>query len=412
MWKNPVPFDRRLVWLALMTISGCLTRNPAVCCETEGECETLGFSDPAPCKVGLCVANACVDEGCDGPEDCTDPGRPICEASHCIVTPPPATPPGCSITGGERIVFVSDRDGDQEILAMPADGGAATNLTDNVVPDFGPQASSDGSAIAFLREEGKLDVIIADAFGADARNVSDDFNAESSVRWSPDMTRLAISAIDINGNGVVLAMNSDGTERVGPVTLATSDNYDVGWSPDSARLSFGTARFQPSPLFGVCTVARDGTDLMCPFSKACKTPVWSPAGIDIAASSLGGGDPGTAPMQIWTTRTDSGSDRQLTSFASGDSTEPAWSNDGQQLAFVHEGDIWTMGRDGYNERNLTMDGLSNAHPRWSADNNSLLYESVRGSKREVFRIGADGSNPTNLTNDGADDHSAEWARCP
>ncbi|HEY0192126.1 MAG TPA: hypothetical protein VGC42_13490, partial [Kofleriaceae bacterium] len=70
-----------VLWFFLaIAIPACSKRNPAVCCETEGECAAVGFGDTQPCTDGACVFNTCVPVGCDGPEDCTDSARPLCVA--------------------------------------------------------------------------------------------------------------------------------------------------------------------------------------------------------------------------------------------------------------------------------------------------------------------------------------------
>ena len=52
---------------------------------------------------------------------------------------------------GERIAFVSDRDGDEEIEVMNVDGTGRMQLTQNDVIDWHPTWSPDGKSIAFVR---------------------------------------------------------------------------------------------------------------------------------------------------------------------------------------------------------------------------------------------------------------------
>ena len=49
-----------------------------------------------------------------------------------------------------RIVFVSDRDGDNEIFTMNPDGTDQTNLTNNTATEFEPTWYDDGTKIAFV----------------------------------------------------------------------------------------------------------------------------------------------------------------------------------------------------------------------------------------------------------------------
>ena len=47
------------------------------------------------------------------------------------------------------IAFTSDRDGNQEIYTMAADGSAQTRRTSSAAADFSPSFSPDGKTLAF-----------------------------------------------------------------------------------------------------------------------------------------------------------------------------------------------------------------------------------------------------------------------
>ena len=68
---------------------------------------------------------------------------------------------------GSQILYVSDRDGNEEIYVMQAGGGGQTNLTNHPAEDEYPSWSSDGSLIAFHsdRQYG-LEVFIMNADGS------------------------------------------------------------------------------------------------------------------------------------------------------------------------------------------------------------------------------------------------------
>jgi hypothetical protein len=79
----------------------------------------------------------------------------------------------------------------------------------------------------------------------------------------------------------------------------------------------------------------------------------------------------------------------------GDDSQPAWSIDGQQIAFVRrEGgnqDIYTVAADGSNLKRLTDDPAIDTSPAWAPDNH-LLFRSLRAGQWGIYSMNADGSD--------------------
>ncbi len=77
---------------------------------------------------------------------------------------------------------------------------------------------------------------------------------------------------------------------------------------------------------------------------------------------------------------------------------------GDVLAFVRDGDIWTMNADGTNEVNLTNHPAIDEHPDWSPDGTQIAFISNRDDvpgngdgNLEIFVMNADGSNVRQVT---------------
>lgn len=187
---------------------GCTKPNPAVCCENEVECTRLGLAgdDTRPCTEGVCVANSCAAEGCDGDEDCGDPNAPFCVAGTCSAgcdgnedcTDPdfPLCIAGvCSVdceARGGRIVFHSDRDGDDDLFVMFADGFGPVPVLPSSDNERNARWSPDGTTLAFLSDDdADLDVYAMNLAAASPENLSVNTVEDVEIEWAPDGSKIA-----------------------------------------------------------------------------------------------------------------------------------------------------------------------------------------------------------------------------
>jgi Tol biopolymer transport system component len=87
---------------------------------------------------------------------------------------------------GERIVFVSNRDGDEEIFVMRADGGDQQQLTFNDAMDWLPSWSPDGQQIVFLSfRDGNTELYVMDADGHNERRLTSSPSLDTYPAWQP-----------------------------------------------------------------------------------------------------------------------------------------------------------------------------------------------------------------------------------
>jgi len=109
------------------------------------------------------------------------------------------------------IAFESNRDGDQEIFRMGADGTGPVNLTNNGVFDFDAEWSPDASKILFVSErDGNDELYLMNPDGSGQTRLTDEPSAEDGPAWSPDGARIAFET-DRDGNAEIYVMDADGS---------------------------------------------------------------------------------------------------------------------------------------------------------------------------------------------------------
>ena len=150
-------------------------------------------------------------------------------------------------------------------------------------------------------------------------------------------------------------------------------------------------------------------------------PSFSPDGNDIAFVSRG-----AVTWEIFAVELGSGRVRQLTRTidARTSSQGPAWSPDGSQIAFdrARDGnfDIYVMNADGSGIVQLTHGQAVDARPAWSPDARSIVFHSTRDRPRsasaddrrflDLYIMAADGSNVSRLTSNRNFDAHPRWGR--
>lgn len=249
-------------------------------------------------------------------------------------------------TDFERVLFMSERDGNREIYVMNPDGHDLRRLTNNPAEDIEPTWSPDRQQIAFAsnREE-EFAIFVMNTDGTNQYRISPDGGSfAGSPSWSPDGRHIAYVS-NADGTRQIHVMTIDGIDDR-PITDGRHESIDPVWSPDGRAIIFSA---NPDGNFELFVIRRDGTGV-----------------------------------------------RQITSDSTMDSDSPAWSPDGTQIAFASNngrlGELYVMDANGSNMRVLvSVDNVAIASPTWSPNGESILY-SARGdvSRASLQRIRVDG----------------------
>lgn len=143
---------------------------------------------------------------------------------------------------GKNLVYISDRNGRQNIWSVDTKSGEETELTTfRDIDASRPQYNPDGSQIAFYLSNDRIASISPDGGKVDTILLGRyfDFPLESTLefRFSPDGKYIAYTAYgsDYNTDVWIYALDGSVNENM---TRWSNYNYDPGWSPDGKYLTF------------------------------------------------------------------------------------------------------------------------------------------------------------------------------
>ena len=251
-----------------------------------------------------------------------------------------------------KILFRSNRTGDNEIFVMNVDGSNLVNLTNDPGGDQSPRWSPDGRQILW-NKSGPWRIFVMNSDGSNKRNLGDG----NGARWSPDGRMIGFTLDGPWEDDIAFVMNADGSGRR-PVTDEIFPTRFVSWSRDGTKIAFDHRKPFGFVQNKIYIVNLDGTGLF----ELTK---------DVPEIDCFGG---------------------------------AWSPDGTKIAITSTGGIYVLNSDGTNPINITIhhDNRWGSAPSWSPDGTKILYQIAvwigDEQRREIYIMNADGSNPFNLSN--------------
>lgn len=178
---------------------------------------------------------------------------------------------------GERVVFETDRDGNQEIYVMDADGSNPIRVTNDPAADFRSAWSPGGNLIAFTRTTDGFDsreIFAIEVDGTGPVNLTDNTEADQHPEWSPDGGRILFEGAR-TGDRELFLMDPDGSNVV-PLTATPGERETTArFAPDGGRIAFAS---DADGDFDLYTMNADGTDVqrLTDLTGDELFPVWTP----------------------------------------------------------------------------------------------------------------------------------------
>ncbi|MFQ6037155.1 MAG: Tol-Pal system beta propeller repeat protein TolB [Candidatus Aminicenantales bacterium] len=251
-----------------------------------------------------------------------------------------------------KILFVSNRDGNDELYMMDYDGHDQVRLTFNRTIDYMPAWSPDRKKIAYTSYRGDKAILYIWNLEKQERYEVFGDGTPFAPSFSPDGKRLAFCSQEEGGNSEIYVATSDGKHP--------------------RRLTF---------------------------NKAIDTaPTWSPTSRQIAFTSDRGGTPQIYIMDA------EGSNVTRVSFGGTYHDGPAWSPTGDMIAYVSRVDqifdIYVLNLRSRQIIKLTEGTARNESPSWSPDGRHLVFSSNRNGSIQLYTVDYDGQNLRRLTSKG------------
>jgi TolB protein len=294
---------------------------------------------------------------------------------------------------GSRVAFV--REG--TIVTALRDGSTQIEVGPGTEPTWAPT----GGRLAFVRDN---DIWLAAVDGTGQLQLTATSQTERLPTWSPDGSAIAFGRLDPTGGGAmdVVAIDVAGSGETWLARTRASLSRLLAWPAPGDSVVYANGNVVQRvdlPGRGVTVVARAAGTIA-----------------EIAAASDGRSLAITVPSNgsvggLYSVDLESGRMQLLDSAGSCNDILPAWSPDGDQVAFARDCDthLHLVRAAGTGERALPAEHPSTTFTSlaWSPDGASLMFTTRFQDDAELFLVGA--GETKQLTRNWAEDTDPAWS---
>lgn len=309
---------------------------------------------------------------------------------------------------GKWLAFASDRHGNNDVFVMPSTGGPATRLTYNSANDVPSDFTPDNSAVLFSSNRlysaadrqfpsGRFgDLYQVSISGGEALRVMP--TAAVNARYSPDGSTIVYQDIKGYENTFRKHHTSSVTRDIWTFNVASKqyaqistfkgEDLDPVFSPDGKQVFFLSGANGSLNVYR--TSATGGASTQITFLERDPVRYLSISNTGTLCFSFRGAlytmASGAAPQRITvSTATDSRYASEKTIPVKGDASEVNLSPNGNEVVFVHRGEVFVTSVKEGTTRRITDTPEQERSASFSPDGRSIIYASERNGSWDLYR---------------------------
>lgn len=386
---TPTIKRRRVPVLALLLSTAILFAAGAAAISPEFRSRIVGMVSPGGSETGAPPTS----------ESATDlPPKPT-ETVFAVAAEPSATSDGLTSTA----------------TSAPTQSAAVTTL----IPTATPTGGGVGQLAFASNMTGRPQIYLINMDGTDLVQLTNLPEGACQPAWSPDGLRMVFTSpclrnVDTYSGSSLWLMDVDPFGNASePVQLPSvpGGDYDPVWDPSGDRIAFTSLRDGRPQVF-VMNIDGSGVDNLSGDLAYDRQPAWSPSGTQLLFTTSRGG-----VTEIWV-MPDEGSNEQRFSRSGGaEDTNADWSSDGIIIFERNEGGFSRLYTVPFEDRGVSASAVCTveraaqpmAEPAWSSDGNWIAFEAWQdGTNHNIAIITSSCTNYTEITSDPAWDFDAAW----